>query len=237
MNHKIGDSAVQAAASETSLTADEVEDVLDDFQAGLEDKFYDMMKTEFVPGGSERFLIRGLNNGYWFAVQANKFRSIIGREISDEEKLAIAVAHETEFQNQGVAMEIPQTWVNNVDIEWLIPVMVASSDEFHRGRDASVFHILRLVSYELTPAEALDYFVVEDRGWDKETWIARRGVGREAVNKNLRAARDKLDQSDLPNSEKLVHPAKDIRAIPEDETEKESHSKRVRPREEYDERV
>ena len=237
MEHQIGDSAVKTAASETSLNTTEVESVLNEFQGGLEDEFYSEMKNNFVPGGSEEFLVKGLNGGYWFAIYATKFRSIIGREMSDDERLAIAIAHETEFQNQGLAMEIPQTYVNSHDVEWLIPVMVASSDEFHRGVDASYFHLLRLVSYDLTPAEALDYFVVEDGGWDKETWIARRGVGREAVNKNLRAAREKLDQSDLPNSEKKVHPAKDIRAISKDETEEEGHAKRVRPREEYDERV
>lgn len=237
MDHDISDDAIQTAASETELTSEDVDELLNEFQAGLESEFYDRMEVDYVPGGSEKFLLRGLKDGYWFAMHANRFRSILGREVTDQERLAIAVAHETELMNQGVAMEIPQSWANNHHLEWFMPVMIATTDEFDRGVDSIFYHLLRLVSHDLTPAEALDYFVVSDQEWDKEVWIARRGVGREAVNKNLRSARDKLDQSDLPNSEKLVHPAKDIKAIPREQVEEEGHAKRIRPREEYDERV
>lgn len=237
MGHDIGESAVRTAASETEFTVGELNELLDDFQESLEGEFYDLMRFNFVPGGSEEFLIRGLKDGYWFGMHVSELAPLFDTEVSTEERVAIAYAHEVEFRNQGMAIEIPQSWANHRNIEDYVPVMVASTGEFERGFQASIFHLMRLVSYDMTPAEALDYYVVEDREWDKEEWIARRGVGREAINKNLRSARDKLDQEDLSNDERLIHPAENIRAISREELENEDQMIKIRPREEYDDRV
>lgn len=237
MGHDIADSAIRTAASETEVTVDELNELLDDFQDGLEDKFYDWMKFHFVPGGSEEYLVEGIKDGYWFGLDLTEFKPLFDADVTSEERVAVAMAHETEFHEQGMAMEIPQSWANHRDLDQYVPVMIASTDGFERGLQASVFHLMRLVSYDMTPAEALDYYVIEDLDWKKEEWIGYRGVGREAINKNLRSARDKLDQDELENHEKLIHPAKNIRAVPKDEVEEEEHRIRIRPREEYDDRV
>lgn len=49
-----------------------------------------------------------------------------------------------------------------------------------------------LLSRGLSPAEAVDYHAVENRGLTQTEWAKRRGVSQEAVSKNVRKAREKL---------------------------------------------
>lgn len=69
-------------------------------------------------------------------------------------------------------------------------------DEVLSDRErADCWKILEYVEYDsLSPAEAVDYFVVEDNGWKQTDWASRRGVSQQAVSKNVDAARQHLGE-------------------------------------------
>lgn len=51
-----------------------------------------------------------------------------------------------------------------------------------------------LVRDGLSAAEALDYWMVEMRGWTAVGWAEERGTSHQAVSKNVRGASKKLSE-------------------------------------------
>lgn len=54
--------------------------------------------------------------------------------------------------------------------------------------------ILELVEYGLTPAEAVDYYAVEEVGMSQSEWARRKGKEQPGVSENVSKARAKLDE-------------------------------------------
>lgn len=53
--------------------------------------------------------------------------------------------------------------------------------------------LIELFDHGLSPAEAVDYYMVEHRGISQTAWAERRGVAQQAVSRNVAAAKDELD--------------------------------------------
>lgn len=56
--------------------------------------------------------------------------------------------------------------------------------------------LIELLRVGLSPAEALDYRATVDGSYSQSEWGDVRGVGRKAVNKNVKQAERKLATSD-----------------------------------------
>lgn len=61
-------------------------------------------------------------------------------------------------------------------------------------RDGRAERELGMLVESLSPAEALDFWVVEIRGETASSWSDRRGTSHQAVSENVRKAREKLGQ-------------------------------------------
>lgn len=53
--------------------------------------------------------------------------------------------------------------------------------------------LVQLIRHGCTPPEAVDYLLVEERGWSQTAWADVRGVGQGSVSENVSKARDKLE--------------------------------------------
>ena len=92
------------------------------------------------------------------------------------------------------------------------PVFIAYPEGWRNALYHSRQRVLYLLSHDLTPTEALDYWALEfgtatfDTTPDTERWRAHRGVDQEAINKSKRQAQDKMgDENHQP-----FYPEQDI---------------------------
>lgn len=53
--------------------------------------------------------------------------------------------------------------------------------------------LVALLRRGCSPAEAIDYYAVEQRGLSQTDWADERGTSQQAISKNVAAARDELD--------------------------------------------
>jgi hypothetical protein len=53
--------------------------------------------------------------------------------------------------------------------------------------------LMRLIRGGCSPSEAVDYLIVEERGWTQSAWAEVRGIGQQSVSENVAKARDKLN--------------------------------------------
>jgi hypothetical protein len=91
------------------------------------------------------------------------------------------------------------------------PIHVPYPDEWQNGEWHSFQRFQELVSrYELSPAEALDYWAVERNNEDALSWGGKRNVQPEAVRKNIRQAKEKLNDEDLG----AAHKTEQIQIVP-----------------------
>lgn len=66
-----------------------------------------------------------------------------------------------------------------------------SEAEDDDGLDA----LARLIAQGLTPPEAVDYIMVQQRGYGQTEWATERGVSQQAVSRNVNKAQEKLLRS------------------------------------------
>lgn len=62
-------------------------------------------------------------------------------------------------------------------------------EEVDMKNKAPVDFINLVVKAGCTPSEAVDYWMIEIEGLDKKHWAGARGVGTEAIRKNIRQAK------------------------------------------------
>lgn len=58
--------------------------------------------------------------------------------------------------------------------------------------DDALDNLAELMSLGLSPAEAIDFLATIEYGYSQGEWADVRGVGRQAVNKNVMQAKQKL---------------------------------------------
>ena len=67
------------------------------------------------------------------------------------------------------------------------------------GNDGGLDGLARLIAQGLTPPEAVDYIMVQQRGYKQTQWATERGVSQQAVSRNVKQAQEKLLRSAFGN--------------------------------------
>lgn len=206
-------------AANTEHTTDELLRVSHELEEGIQENLLEHFKRSRLRSGYDYWLLndnRG-DPGVWLAFNKRELVEEFGGVESNEEYtklLIIASIYLDTFQTDGYTIAVPGPVARSYEDPFFYPIHVGFPDGWSDSEYHTYQKFEELISrYDFSPAEALDYWVSTQIGKESHEWAGVRGVQTEAIRKNVRQARDKLQDEELGAS----HERENIRAVPVDE--------------------
>lgn len=221
LENPLAERSTTEAASNHPVTKQQLEKALTQLQSVLEtqiNKYYDQA---WLGGGAQNHLY-DTPDGIFFAFSPTwLYNEEHVQELGFDKEMFNAVidAHRNQASIWGFDVDRPTTYGNNL-VDDYSPFYIAYPENWLEAQYHARLRMMRLLQYHLTPAEALDYWALKDStaslssNSDRDRWHAFRGVDREAVNKTLRQAEDKLEKAENhPYDEKQEIQTKEVEKL------------------------
>jgi len=214
------DSVLQKYAAKTEHTADDLADLAEKIEQAVQSRFLDHFESARLRGGANYWLLDGPGNGAWLAFNSYGIVDELNRadaEYGAELLTPVCVAYLQEFQSWGATVAIPGPLTRSNKDPYFLPIYVPYPDDWDVAQSYTYFRFRELVSqYEMSPAEALDYWAVTSTNNAAREWAGIRNVEPESVRKNVRQAKEKLGDDDLGGYPEEGIKAVDFKDVPEE---------------------
>jgi hypothetical protein len=178
-------------------------------------------KRSRLESGEDYWILQD-GNGVWLALNGYELREELREEkvdIDDKILKIIAYGHLEDFQEWDRTIAVPGSIARYHKSDLWYPIYVPFPEPWNDGRRHALQRLQEYVSrYDLSPAETLDYWATEWHSEDAISWAGKRNVDPEAVRKNIRQAKDKLEDEEMG----AAHESERIRAVPVDEVPADS---------------
>lgn len=178
----------------------ELAETADNLHSAIQNQFNDHFKWCFLRSGRNYWLLEE-KTGVWLAM--NKFEIAQQMRDSDieydkEKLISVAYAYLEQFQDKGLTIKVPGAVARKLEDPFFHPIFVPYPDDWDKSEYNKLQRFQMLVwRYEMTPAEALDYWATRRMNQSAAEWAGKRNVQTEAVRKNVRQAEDKLGDDEL----------------------------------------
>jgi len=191
------------AAADHAITVDQLSHALGQIQHALEPHINTYYEEAWLQGGEQNHLLdtpEGIFFGFTTTGLYNK-KEISILDIGKDTFKAVRDAHQNQAEVWGFDIDRPTSYADTY-VDDFYPFYIQYPDNWLDAQYHARLRMKQLLSYNLTPAEALDYWALEDgaasldTNSERQRWHSIRGVGREAINKTLRQARNKLNDPD-----------------------------------------
>lgn len=181
-------------AADTSFTAEQLDSLLDDVQHQTPIVEY-VVKAREKRESDVELLYRNLPSDLVFGVSEEEWRSIADSAgLSASEGSAARLWHTV--RGEDLLRSSGHSDVVDGFDGVLLVVQVPKRELWGWTKPELALWFMELGKAGLTPAEMLDYWVVERRTYSPGEWAESRGVSAEAVRKNVRQAREKVAKTD-----------------------------------------
>lgn len=208
---------LKEAASKTKYTIDELEETAEHLENAIQSRFHEHFERCRLDSGNDYWLYQDGKYTVWLAFNEFELQDEMRRadiEFEPGRLAAVASAHLHKFQSSGITIAVPGPVARSYRDPFFYPIHVRYPEGWDDGEWHAFNRLKELVwRYDMTPAEALDYWAVERMSRDSIEWGGSRGVQPEAVRKNVRQAKEKL-QSEEGGA---AHERETLRAVPEEE--------------------
>jgi hypothetical protein len=212
---------LENVAANNDCTLAELKETEEKLQSAIQSRLNKHWKRSRLRSGEDYWLYEN-GQGVWLAFNEYELREELREaKIECDTSLVkvVAFGHLEEFQQGGATIAVPGGIARYHKSDLWYPIYVPFPDEWQNGEWHSLQRLQELVSrYELSPAEALDYWAVEHHNEDGVSWGGKRNVQPEAIRKNVRQAKEKLDDEDLG----AAHEKERFRVVPTDEVPDEN---------------
>lgn len=205
----IQEAIVKVCDQSNMISVEEVDEVLQDIQVDAErvyrDFIHQMDKNEWnYPeekwyANAGPFLLFDCFNAtpqYWFGTFTGEDGRTETHPLYTNETLreVAMTAHLIEVERQIEKRSLVGAGTNHqLELRWGALIMT-KPHHFNGGEGMAMLPLNHLAAAELSAAEILDYFCVEIHGRRTFAWAKARGVNTEAVNQNIRHAKEKLNR-------------------------------------------
>lgn len=198
------------AAADHPVTYDQLDHALGQIQHALEPQLNSFYEEAWLQGGEQNHLVDtpdGVFFGFTPTMLYNR-EEISDLDLDKDTFKTVRDAHQNQAEIWGFDVDRPTSYADTY-VDDFYPFYIQYPDNWLEAQYHATLRMKRLLTYNLTPAEALDFWALEDgtasldTNREQQRWHGIRDVGREAVNKTLRQARDKLtDPDNQPYHEK-----------------------------------
>lgn len=207
---------LKETAAETGYTYDELVQTAEKLERAIQSRFHKHFERCHLSAGHDYWLLER-RDGVWLAFNEAQLHDEMKRadiEFDPTKLKLVATAHLHAFQERDITIAVPGTVARSLRDPFFYPISVDTPDGWEEGQIYARQQFQELVSrYNCSPAEALDYWAVEEMYEDSISWAGKRNVDPEAVRKNVRQAKEKLNDDDLG----ATHENADIRPVRIDE--------------------
>lgn len=187
-------------AANSEHTIDDLLETAENLHTAVQSQLNDHFENCHLHRGKNYWLFEE-DNGVWLAF--NKFElgeqmRNAGIEYDTDKLINVGYAYLDQFQERGLTIEVPGSVARRLEDPFFFPIFVP----FPENWDSSKYHTFQQFQelvwrYNMTPAEALDYWVTEYLNRSSNKWAGKRDVQTEAVRKNVRQAKEKLNHDEL----------------------------------------
>lgn len=195
----IQDDYLRSAAAKSEYTEEELTQVAKDLQTAIQSRFNKHFERCHLSSGRDYWLLEEAD-GVWLAFTKSEIAEELTKaniEYDWEKVVRVAYSYLHEFQDRGLTIKVPGVIARQLKDPFFLPIFVSYPDSWKQSEYYTLQRFEQLVwRYEMSPAEALDYWAVERQSQSPHEWARKRGVQPEAVRKNVRQAKDKLNKKD-----------------------------------------
>lgn len=203
---------IEETAEDSDYSVEEISDAIQTIHDAIRSNLHDHYERCWLSGGMDYHLYE-LDDQVWFAMGDHEIRDDLRKADMDLEfglQVTASEAFRDEFQVNGKTISMYRNIVERRSDPMLYPVATTKSEGWQEGEFHAYQTLKALVNRpQMSPAEALDYWVVEHLGTGQSEWAGARRVGEEAVRKNVRQAREKISEKGLGSG----YDVNDIRVV------------------------
>lgn len=212
---------IERFAAENEVTKSDLEEYAEEIHEALQENLHEHFRRCRLESGSDYWILEHPRDGVWLALTKYQIQEELRKtdhEIDHEKIHAVAHASLDEFQNKGWTVEVPGSVWRSRDADIFFPIYVRYPEGWMEGQYFTFQRIQEFVwRYEMSPAEAMDYWTTEYMNRKPESWAGKRNVGPEAIRKNVRQAKEKLDDPENgATHEKAQFKTVSLDDVPED---------------------
>jgi hypothetical protein len=224
----IQDRFLTEVAAESEYTREELAEAEQTIEQALQEGLLKHYKSSRVRGGTDYWILteeQGETPGVWLALTTLDLTKALrdtGYDVERGKLAAVAIAHLDRFQDIGFTIGIPGSVARRVTDPMFYPIFVEYPEGWRDGEHHSLQRFQRLLgNFDLSSAEALDYWATTRMNQDAKDWAGVRGVDPEAVRKNVRQAHEKIearreDESESPYEVNRLRTV-DVEEVPDDD--------------------
>lgn len=206
----------EKAADKNDFSLSDIKEADEKIQSAIQSRLNRHWKQSRLRGGEDYWLFED-DHGVWLVFSEYEiYEELREAKIECDNRLVqvVALGHLEEFQQTGCTIAVPGGIARYHKSNNWYPIYVPFPEEWQNGEWHSFQRMHELVCrYELSPAEALDFWAVERHGEDAISWGGKRDVQAEAVRKNVRQAEEKLNDEELGAG----HPKERFQVVPVDD--------------------
>jgi hypothetical protein len=186
MGHNpLHDEAIAYAAQNTEYTYDEVVEIVETIQTVMGPKLAKLYYDAWLRN-KQNFLMSLEGEIVAFAFPETEWGNHL-RDVLSVDEIQIGMsAHQYYARNHWDFV----VQVNQTKLADHYPLFVLREGDAEMGEEIAGYHFARMMKLGMSPAEAVDYWLCERQDWDAGKVARWRGISREAVNKNVRQAKD-----------------------------------------------
>jgi hypothetical protein len=208
-------------AANTEYTLNELDATAETLQETLQERLNKLFENNRLHSEDDYWLI-DMSGGAWIGFSIMELAEELrrtGHEYDNAQLQAVAYAHLEYFQDtMEMTVAVPAPVARRLEDAFIFPIYVSYPEEWRECQTHVLLRFQELVwRYGMSPAEALDYWVTEIQGQKLSMWAGKRGVEPEAVRKNVRQAREKIEDESLGAASKETNiRAVSLQEVPED---------------------
>lgn len=200
---------LESKSEETEWSLDELIDTNNKLQDVFQENYNQHVVESQIGDGYDYILKRCVSDdihGFWMGLTEddlyNTFQqSSVVDEFNRKRLFDVAASHFSLFQSMGYTVGVPPAVDEKLPTPFHYAVRIERPNDAYSAEEcvSSEFRIF-LKKYDFNPAEAIDYWAIEIVGYSPKEWASDRGVGAEAVRKNVRQARSKMGEKSKEKS-------------------------------------
>ncbi|SEP33477.1 hypothetical protein SAMN05216388_10982 [Halorientalis persicus] len=196
----LSEQRLREKAANSEYTVDELDLLAESLERTLQSQLTEHFKQSRLKRGPDYWLLED-SHGVWLALSEYELQKMLKEaevEFDSQKLLKIAFAHLESFQDMGYTIAVPMSVARYLEDSLFFAIYVRFPEEFQNGEYHTFQRFQELLyRYEMSPAEALDYWAVEHMNESARGWGAKRNVQPEAIRKNIRQAKEKLKDEEL----------------------------------------
>jgi hypothetical protein len=195
----LNDRFLREASAEVNFTAEEIKSASEQVQSAIFERITEHFRDSRLRSGPDYWMLDcdTPTKGVWLAFTLDQLQRELkktDREINGELLQSVAEAYLMRFYEMGLTVRFSVQRAKTRTDPSYYPIYVSFPEEW---RDSEWHTVQRfeelLLRYNMSPAEALDYWATENIGMSATDWASKRQVDPEAVRKNVRQAKKKFE--------------------------------------------